>query len=77
MDITLTAEEFMLENLTSMDQQEVENCMIEFAKYHVQKAVKEIIMNAKIEAFGNEYHSYEFLPNTPIIHKFTVKVSSK
>ena len=36
----ITAEEFMLENLQSMDMQEVENAMIEFAKLHVAAALK-------------------------------------
>lgn len=35
-----TAEEFMLTNLQSMDQTEVENAMIEFAKVHVQAALE-------------------------------------
>ena len=37
----LTAEEFMLDTLESMDQQEVERAMIEFAKMHVEAALKE------------------------------------
>lgn len=35
-----TAEEFMLENLQSMDQTEVEHAMIAFAKMHVEAALK-------------------------------------
>lgn len=35
-----TAEDFMLENLQSMDQTEVEHAMIEFAKLHVKAALK-------------------------------------
>jgi hypothetical protein len=39
----ITAEEFMLENLQSMDQQEVENAMIEFARLKVEEAIHEIV----------------------------------
>ena len=35
----ITAEEFMLENLQSMDMKEVENAMIEFAKLKVEEAI--------------------------------------
>lgn len=40
-----TAEEFMFENLQSMDQTEVEYVMIEFAKLHVEAALKSVIVN--------------------------------
>ena len=40
MKIIPTAEDFMLEKLQSMDQQEVENVMIEFARLHVRAALK-------------------------------------
>jgi uncharacterized protein (DUF1684 family) len=43
----ITAEEFMLENLQSMDQQEVENAMIEFARMHVEAALKAASENAE------------------------------
>lgn len=46
----LTAEEFMLDTLESMDQQEVERAMIEFAKMHVEAALKEASEKSCIKA---------------------------
>lgn len=51
-----TAEEFMLDTLESMDQQEVERAMIEFAKLHVESALKAASINAETkEEYGNPY----------------------
>ena len=44
-----TAEEFMLSNLESMDQREVEMVMIEFAKLHVKAALETAAKKATIE----------------------------
>lgn len=41
-----TAKEFMLNNLESMDQMEVEHAMVEFAKMHVEAALKAAASNA-------------------------------
>ena len=48
MENILSAEDFMLENLQSMDQTEVEHAMIEFAKLHVKAALKEAEKSIKI-----------------------------
>ena len=53
----LTAEEFMLDTLESMDQQEVERAMIEFAKMHVEAALKAAAENAEVNI--PDYGDYE------------------
>lgn len=45
----ITAEEFMLENLQSMDMSEVEHAMIEFAKMHLRNAIEAQCKNARIK----------------------------
>lgn len=65
-----TAEEFMLENLQSMDQTEVEHAMIEFAKLHVQAALETASNEAttKFIAFTDdeEVDKYSILTAYPL-----------
>lgn len=49
-----TAEEFMLDTLESMDQQEVERAMIEFAKMHVEAALKAADEQARVTTVDHE-----------------------
>ena len=53
----LTAEEFILDTIESMDQQEVERAMIEFAKMHVEAALKAAAENAEVNI--PDYGDYE------------------
>jgi len=52
-----TAEEFMYENLESMDQRDVEHIMIEFAKLHVQAALEAASEHAEIDML--EFYDFE------------------
>jgi hypothetical protein len=57
----ISAEQFALKNMQSTDMQEIERCLIAFAKYHVELCKKEMLK--KVRFFncveGRNFKSYK------------------